>query len=102
MGFLTPLIQRHGGRLAKPDHSPRPATEDRVRPIPFQTHIHFEVAYKGVTVGEYIPNLLCFDKIVVDTKTIDGIDDNTPGEMLNYLRVTGREAGIILNLKLCR
>ncbi len=76
--------------------------EFELRGIPFQTQIHFEVAYKGVKVGEYIPDLLCFDKIVVDTKTIDGIDDNTLGEMLNYLRVTGREVGIILNFKRAR
>ena len=62
----------------------------------------FEVDYKGHTVGEYIPDLICFDQVVVDAKTIDRITDHELGQMLNYLRITGREVGLILNFKRAR
>ena len=48
-----------------------------------------DVVYKTVIVGEYIPDLICFDQIVVDAKTIDCIGDHETGQMLHYLKITG-------------
>ena len=67
--------------------------------ISFRQQPKFDVVYKGVRVGEYIPDLICCDKIVVDTKTIDRIGDYELGQMLNYLRITGLEVGLIVNFK---
>ena len=59
----------------------------------------FEVEYKGVELGYYIPDLITHDKIVVDTKTIDKITDHERGQMLNYLRLTKMRLGLIINFK---
>jgi len=61
--------------------------------------VHFPLTYRGVKVGEYVPDLIAFEKIVVDTKTIDSITDHEVGRMLNYLKATGLEVGLILNFK---
>ena len=50
-------------------------------------------------VGEFIPDLIVSGKVVVDTKTIPRITDHEIGQMLNYLRVTRLEVGLILNFK---
>lgn len=55
--------------------------------------------YKGEVVGEYVPDLVVHEKLIVDTKTIDRITDHERGQMLNYLRITALPVGIILNFK---
>lgn len=67
--------------------------------IPVIQQPGFDVIYKSVKVGEYIPDLICFDQIVVDTKTIERITDHEIGQMLNYLKITGLQLGLIINFK---
>lgn len=73
-----------------------------LRRIPVRQQPSFNVIYKDVKVGEYIPDLICFDQIVVDTKTIERIGDHEIGQMLNYLRITGLKVGLLLNFKKAR
>ena len=67
--------------------------------IPCQQQRQFDVNYKTVKVGEYIPDLICFEQVVVDTKTIERITDHELGQMLNYLKITRLEVGLLLNFK---
>lgn len=46
-----------------------------------------------------MPDLICRERIVVDTKTIEMITDDERGKMINYLNVTGLPLGLIANLK---
>lgn len=50
-------------------------------------------------VGLFVPDVIAFDSIVVDTKVIDRITDHERSLMLNYLRITGLRVEIILNFK---
>ncbi len=75
------------------------AVEFGLRGITFQQQPRFDIVYKNVTVGEYIPDLIVFEKIVADTKVIDQITDHERGKMLNYLRITGLQLGLILNFR---
>jgi GxxExxY protein len=59
----------------------------------------FPVTYKGVQVSEYVPDLIAFGTVVVDTKVIDGITDHERGQMVNYLRISRLQVGLILNFK---
>ena len=59
----------------------------------------FDVPYKGNKVGLFMPDLIAFDAVVVDTKVIDKITDHERGLMLNYLRITKLRVGVILNFK---
>ncbi|TYT73214.1 GxxExxY protein [Desulfobotulus mexicanus] len=56
----------------------------------------FDVVYKTIRVGEYIPDLIVFEQIIVDTKTIENIQHT---QILNYLRITNLRVGLILNFK---
>lgn len=73
--------------------------EFRLRDIPFRQQPMFEVLYKGANVGLFVPDLITFDSIIVDTKVIDRITNHERGLMLNYLRITKLRVGIILNFK---
>jgi GxxExxY protein len=76
--------------------------ESRLRNISYNQQEHHQVSYKGELVGEYIPDLVVQQKLIVDTKTIDRITDHERGQMLNYLRITTLPVGIILNFKHAR
>src|SRR6267142_395038 len=70
-----------------------------LRKIPFRQQPSFDVPYKGQKVGVFVPDLIAFDSVVVDTKVIERITDHERGLMLNYLRITGLRVGVILNFK---
>lgn len=67
--------------------------------IPSEQQRRFPVNYKGTLVGEYVPDLIAGESVIVDAKVIDCITDGERGQMLNYLRITGLKVGLIINFK---
>ncbi|MFP4312784.1 MAG: GxxExxY protein [Alphaproteobacteria bacterium] len=67
--------------------------------IRFHQQKQFDVFYKNKNIGVYIPDFVIEDKIIVELKTIQKISDLEKGQVLNYLKVTGLEVGLILNFK---
>ena len=70
--------------------------------VAFDQQRRFPVLFRGVEVGEFIPDLIAFGSVIVDTKVIDRITDHECGQMLNYLRITKLRVGLILNFKHAR
>jgi GxxExxY protein len=73
--------------------------EFELRGIPWVQQRAFDIVFKQNVVGTYIPDLICFDQIIVDTKTIEAITDLERGKMINYLKVTGLKLGLLINFK---
>lgn len=67
--------------------------------IPYLQQPRYPVMYRDVKVSEFVPDLVAFEKVIIDTKVIDRIGDHEIGQMLNYLRITGLSVGLILNFK---
>jgi len=86
------------GLLEKPYENAM-VVEFGLKKIPFRQQPSFDVVYKGQKVGVFVPDLIAFDTVVVDTKVIERITDHERGLMLNYLRITGLRVGVILNFK---
>ena len=59
----------------------------------------YPAIYRGVKVDEFIPDLEVEDTLIVDAKTIEAIGENELGQMLTYLRITGKSTGFIINFK---
>jgi len=55
------------------------------------------VYYKGVEVGEYFADLLVEDLIILELKATDCIVKDFENQILNYLRGTDCEVGLLLN-----
>ncbi len=89
------------GLLEKPYENAL-AVEFGLRQIQFSQQPRYEVIFKGVNVGEYIPDLIVENRIIVDTKVIDRITDHELGQMLNYLKITNLKLGLIVNFKRAR
>ena len=86
------------GLLEKPYENAL-VVELKLREIECVQQPRYEVVYKKVGVGEYIPDLIVAGMVVVDTKVIDQITDHELGQMLNYLKITHLPVGIILNFQ---
>ncbi|GAA5481841.1 GxxExxY protein [Haloferula sargassicola] len=57
----------------------------------------FPVIYKDTVIDTLIPDLIVFDRIIIDTKTIEHITSREIAQMLNYLRITRLPVGLIIN-----
>lgn len=99
VGCAIEVLNTLGHGLVEKPYENALGVEFLVRKIPFRQQPLFDVLYKGHKIGLFVPDLIAFDSVVVDTKIIDQITDHERGLMLNYLRITGLRVGVILNFK---
>ncbi|MBM3880409.1 MAG: GxxExxY protein [Verrucomicrobia bacterium] len=99
VGCAIEVLNELGHGLIEKPYENALVVEFGLKQIPFIQQPRFEVRYKGVAVGEFVPDLIAFDALVVDTKVIEAITDHERGQMLNYLKITGHKVGVILNFK---
>jgi len=55
------------------------------------------VIYKNKEVGKYIADIVVENKVILEVKTVDQISNIHRAQLINYLRATGYEVGIIIN-----
>ena len=55
------------------------------------------VFYQGQIVGEYFADLLVEDTIVVELKATSAITEDHKAQLLNYLKATPYEVGLLFN-----
>jgi GxxExxY protein len=96
VGCAIDVLNTLGHGLLEKPYENAVVVEFGLRKIPFRQQPSFDVLYKGQKVGVFVPDLIAFDSVVVDTKMIERITDHERGLMLNYLRITGLRVGIIL------
>ncbi|MDO5582174.1 MAG: GxxExxY protein [Planctomycetia bacterium] len=86
------------GLLEKPYENAL-VVEFKQREIPYSQQKRHNVVYKSEIVGEYKPDLIVFEKIILEIKAINKISDIERAQLLNYLKITGLRLGLILNFK---
>ena len=57
----------------------------------------FKVIYRKKEVGLYYADLVVDDKVIVEVKAVEKIDDIHRAQLLNYLRISGLRVGLIIN-----
>ncbi len=55
------------------------------------------VYYDGQIIGEYFADLLVADKVIVELKSVRTVTDAHEAQLLNYLKATPYEVGLLLN-----
>lgn len=55
------------------------------------------VFYDGEVVGEYFADLLVEDSIIVELKAVEELSKAHEAQLINYLRATHIEVGLLLN-----
>jgi GxxExxY protein len=98
-GCAIEVLNTIGHGLIEKPYENALVVEFGLRKVPYQQQPLFDVLYKGHKVGLFIPDVIAFDAVVVDTKVIEQITDHERGLMLNYLRITKLRVGVVLNFK---
>mgnify|MGYP001152375292 CR=1 FL=1 len=65
--------------------------------IPAVAQSPIRVFYDGKTVGEYFADILVDNKVIVELKSAETIAPEHEAQLLNYLRATDIEVGLLLN-----
>lgn len=55
------------------------------------------VLYKGKVVGEYYADILVNDCVIVELKAAEVISEEHEAQLLNYLKATNVEIGLLMN-----
>ncbi|GJQ59325.1 MAG: GxxExxY protein [Candidatus Scalindua sp. AMX11] len=99
IGCAFEVLNTLGHGLLEEPYENALVVEFGIKQIPFQQQARLPVIYKSVHVGEYIPDLIVFDKIIVNTKAIEEIGNNEIAQIINYLKIIGLRVGLVLNFK---
>ena len=102
IGFAFEVLNEVGHGLNEKIYENSLTVLFKLNNIEFDQQRRFPVHFRGVEVGEFVPDLIAFGSVIVDTKVIDRITDHERGQMLNYLRITKLRVGLILNFKNAR
>jgi GxxExxY protein len=97
IGCAIEVLNTLGHGIVEKPYENALVVEFGLRQIPFRQQPAFDVLYKGQKVGPFVPDLIAFNSIIVDTKVFDRITDHERGLMLNYLRIANLRVGVILN-----
>jgi GxxExxY protein len=74
------------------------AKEFLSRGIPFRREVELPVIYKGeVLAVKYKPDFICYDQVIVELKALDKLGGKEKAQVINYLKATGYERGLLLN-----
>ena len=65
--------------------------------IPVKSQFPIQVFYDGEVVGEYFADLLVKDSIIVEIKATRTLCPEHEAQLLNYLKATKVEVGLLLN-----
>ncbi len=72
--------------------------EFSLQKIPFVAQPSIPMSYKGIPlIQHFVPDFVCFGKIVVEIKAVSALIDAHRAQTLNYLHATGFELGILIN-----
>ena len=66
--------------------------------LPFQREVELPVVYKGKRLAaSYRADFICFDSVIVELKALAALSGVEEAQLLNYLKATGMEVGLLLN-----
>ncbi len=71
--------------------------ELRARGFAVATQHPITVWYKGIPVGEYFADLMVNECVIVELKSAVTLTDAHEAQLINYLKATGIEVGLLLN-----
>lgn len=69
--------------------------QDQGHAVRTQSPIH--VYYRGKVVGEYYADLVVDDLVIVELKAASGLVAQNEAQLLNYLKASSYEVGLLLN-----
>jgi GxxExxY protein len=85
-GFLEPVYQE------------ALALELAARAVPCRREVELPIFYKGRHLkATYRADFVCYESIVVELKALARLSGTEEAQLLNYLKASGHEIGLLLN-----
>jgi GxxExxY protein len=74
-------------------------SELTLRGISVRSQVVYPVAYKGVVIGEYTPDLVVEESLIVELKCVDRFAPTHLAQCLSYLHASGLTLALLLNFQ---
>ena len=72
--------------------------ELRRRGIPFASQVEIKLDYKGKELRQfYKADIVCYDKIILELKSVNNLLSEHSAQLFNYLRATKMKLGLLVN-----
>ncbi|MEE4271425.1 MAG: GxxExxY protein [Thermoanaerobaculales bacterium] len=65
--------------------------------LEFEQQVPVKVEYRGRLVGEYVVDLVVEGRVIIEVKAVQAVVRKHEAQLVNYLKATGIEVGLILN-----
>ena len=74
------------------------AIEFSDRGIPFEREKEIHATYKGIELeGTFVPDFICYDKIIVGLKAVKELDDVHRSQAIIYAKIAGFNLSLLIN-----
>jgi len=98
MGAAFEVHNVLGGGLAEEIYQQSLEIELQLRGIPFRSRQELKVYYKGRELQKrYVPDLIVYDRIVVELKAVSALNEEHEGQLMNYMRISRTPIGYLIN-----
>lgn len=65
--------------------------------VSYQREKSLDVEYKGEKVGNYRPDFVIDDKVIIELKAVEFMPKTFETQLLHYLKTTGYQLGLLVN-----
>ena len=98
VGALMTVHRELGCGFLEPVYQEAFEKELQLRHIPFEREKQFNIYYKGHKLSKtYVSDFVCYDKIIVELKAVDSLNETFYAQTLNYMKITGYQLGLLVN-----
>ena len=98
IGAAMEVHRQLGSGFLEPVYQEALAIEMAKRAIPFRREEKFPISYKGYVLNAcYKPDFICYHSVIVELKALSRLSAIEDSQVINYLKVTGHNTGLLLN-----
>jgi GxxExxY protein len=98
IGACFEVYNEKGCGFVEPVYQECLEIELEMQQLPVQRKLQLLLNYKGRQLRrKYIPDLICYGKIIVELKAVSAILDEHRAQVHNYLKATGYRLGLLIN-----
>lgn len=97
-GALFEVYKNKGAGFLEPVYQECLEIEFRLAGVPSISQPRLQLDYKGTPLkSEYIPDFICYDKIIIELKAVKELTDAHRAQVQNYLKATGFKLAFLVN-----
>ena len=98
IGACFGVYNQKGFGFTEPVYQECVQIEFELQGIPFVAQPEIQLGYKSRILTQYFkPDFICFDKVIVELKTVSALVDAHRAQAINYLNALNFELALIVN-----